>query len=89
MDFWEERLLILANTYPMPSTRYRETNCIAAINDKGQLRRLFPVPFRLLEESSRFKKWEWITAPITRALERVNDLGTILDRVTGCVRFSA
>ena len=40
-----EELLILTKTYPSPSTTYRETTCVAAINNKGALRRLFPVPW--------------------------------------------
>ena len=57
-----EELLILTKTYPSPSAQYRETTCVAAINSQGKLRRLFPVPYRLLEGTAQFKKWEWITA---------------------------
>lgn len=59
-----ERLLIIAKTYPSPSSKYREVSCVAAVNDGGELRRLFPIPFRLLEQSSQFKKWDWITAKV-------------------------
>jgi len=62
-----EELLILAKTYPSPSTKYRETTCVAAVNRAGELRRIFPVPFRLLEGQSQFQKWEWINANITKA----------------------
>lgn len=58
----KEELLILTKTYPSPSARYRETTCVAAVNNHGQLRRLFPVPYRLLDGSAQFNKWEWITA---------------------------
>ena len=34
------------------------------MNEAGQLRRIFPVPFRLLDGSQRFKKWEWIDAKL-------------------------
>ena len=30
----------------------------------GELRRIFPVPFRLLDGSDRFRKWEWIDAKV-------------------------
>lgn len=60
----EEELLILVKTYPSPSTRYRETTCVAAVNTNGELRRIFPVPFRLLGGESQFKKWEWIKAKL-------------------------
>jgi hypothetical protein len=62
-----EELLILTKTYPSPSATYRETTCVAAINNAGKLRRLFPVPYRLLEGDAQFKKWEWIGARISRA----------------------
>ena len=63
----EEKLLILVKTYPQPSSKHREITCVAALNENGQIRRVFPVPFRLLEGESRFKKWEWIRAQITKA----------------------
>jgi hypothetical protein len=61
-----EELLILTKTYPSPSATYRETTCVAAINRQGEMRRLFPVPYRLLEGTAQFKKWEWITARLTK-----------------------
>lgn len=64
--YHEEDLLIIAKTYPEPSTKYRETTCVGAINAQGEIRRLYPVPFRLLEGEQRFKKWEWIHARVAR-----------------------
>lgn len=62
-----ERILILAKTYPSPSAKYVETSCVAGINEHGQLRRLYPVPFRLIEGERQFKKWQWITARIKKS----------------------
>ena len=62
-----EELLILAKTYPNPSTKHREITCVAAINRNRQLRRLFPLPFRFLQGEQQFQKWEWITARIAKA----------------------
>jgi hypothetical protein len=61
------RLLILCKTYPSPSSQYVETSCVAAMTEGGQLVRLFPVPFRLMEDESQFKKWQWIEAEIKKA----------------------
>jgi hypothetical protein len=58
----KEDVLILTKTYPSPSSQYRETTCVAGVNSQCQLRRLFPVPYRLLDGDSKFQKWEWITA---------------------------
>ncbi len=62
-----ERILILAKTYPSPSAKYVETSCVAGISEHGQLRRLYPVPFRLIEEGRQFKKWQWITARVKKS----------------------
>ena len=62
-----ERILILAKTYPSPSAAYVETSCVAGINEHGAMRRLYPVPFRLIEQARQFKKWQWITARVEKA----------------------
>jgi hypothetical protein len=62
----KEELLILTKTYPTPSTKYRETTCVAAVTSTGHLRRIFPVPYRLLDGAQQFKKWEWIKAGLSQ-----------------------
>ncbi|MBI5923892.1 MAG: hypothetical protein HY847_19865 [Betaproteobacteria bacterium] len=62
-----ERILILAKTYPSPSSKYSETSCVAGITDTGVMRRLFPVPFRLIEHGQQFKKWQWIETLVEKA----------------------
>ena len=57
----QERILILVKTCPEPSRGYVETTCVAGITEAGEMRRIFPVPFRFLDEEKRFKKWQWIT----------------------------
>jgi hypothetical protein len=61
-----EDLLILTKTYPNPSAKHRETTCVAALNSRGEMRRLYPVPFRFLEGEHQFQKWEWIRASLIR-----------------------
>lgn len=63
----KERILILAKTYPSPSTKYSETSCVAGITEHGVMRRLFPVPFRLIERGQQFKKWQWIETLVEKA----------------------
>lgn len=60
------RILILCKTYPSPSRRYVETSCVAGLADDGRLIRLFPVPFRLVEDEQQFRKWQWIQARVRR-----------------------
>lgn len=62
-----EELLILAKTYPNPSSQLREITCVAAINRNRQMRRLFPLPYRYLQGDQQFQKWEWVTARIEKA----------------------
>ncbi|WP_434516238.1 hypothetical protein AB6Q56_06285 [Dechloromonas sp. ARDL1] len=62
-----ERILILAKTYPSPSAQYVETSCVAGISEHGSMRRLYPVPFRMVEEGSQFKKWQWINVRVEKA----------------------
>jgi len=61
------RLLILCKTYPSPSSQYVETSCVAAMEETGQLVRLYPVPFRLMQDEAQFKKWQWIEAEVEKA----------------------
>ena len=63
-----ERILILAKTYPSPSVQYVETSCVAGISEHGCMRRLYPVPFRLIEESQKFKKWQWVELRVEKAI---------------------
>ncbi|PIB53268.1 hypothetical protein [Pseudomonas sp. 2822-17] len=60
------RILILCKTYPSPSAKYAETSCVAGIDEAGNLIRLYPVPFRLVNGDQQFAKWQWIDALIEK-----------------------
>src|SRR6185312_9846007 len=62
-----ERILILAKTYPSPSAQHVETSCVAGLTEHGCMRRLYPVPFRLIKESQKFKKWQWVKLRVEKA----------------------
>lgn len=62
-----KRILILCKTYPSPSKKYVETSCVAGMDENGQLIRLFPVPFRLVQDEQQFRKWQWIRARVRHA----------------------
>lgn len=62
-----ESILILAKTYPSPSAQYIETSCVAGISRDGGMRRLFPVPFRMIEDGQKFSKWQWINVHVEKA----------------------
>jgi hypothetical protein len=65
----KEEILIVVKTYPNLSKKYKETVCVAGINEKGEWRRLFPVPFRKLDFKDRFKKYDIIEVEIEKAKE--------------------
>lgn len=56
----KERVLITVKTYPTLSSRYIETVCTAGIREDGSWVRIYPVPFRRLEEiEKQYSKYEW------------------------------
>ena len=61
------QVLVLCKTYPSPSGKHTETSCVAGMDEDGQLIRLFPVPFRLVDDEKQFKKWQWIKVRVEKA----------------------
>lgn len=46
---------------PHRSSKYFETVCCAGIGRDGKWRRQYPVPFRILNDNQKFKRWSWIS----------------------------
>jgi hypothetical protein len=63
----QKRALIVVRTYPTPAKSGVEVSCTAAITDKGEWLRLFPVPWRYLPEDQQFRKYEWVELTVTKA----------------------
>jgi hypothetical protein len=59
--------LIVVRTYPVPAKKGVEVSCTAAITDKGEWLRLFPVPYRRLNDNQQFSKYQWIDVGVTKA----------------------
>jgi len=64
--FRRERVLITVKTYPTPHARHHESVCTAGINEAGEWRRLWPIPFRFLEKERQFRRYEWIEVDIRK-----------------------
>lgn len=66
--FEKKKILITVKAYPNPSKKYVETVCTAGI-DLGENKwiRLYPVPFRDLEISKKFKKYDIIEAEVEKS----------------------
>lgn len=60
LEQWvRKKVLITVRTYPSPSKKVIEASCTAGICD-GEWIRLFPVPYRLLDNDKRFRKYQYI-----------------------------
>lgn len=62
-----KKALIVVRTYPTPAKKGVEVSCTAAITDKGEWLRLFPVPYRFLSQDQRFRKYQWIEVATVKA----------------------
>ena len=56
----KQRILVTVKTYPTLSRTYGETVCTAGIREDGTWVRIYPVPFRRLNESEQYRKYDWI-----------------------------
>ncbi|MBF0537240.1 MAG: hypothetical protein HQL03_03200 [Nitrospirae bacterium] len=60
------KVLITVKTYPTLSRKYGELVCTAGINTDGQWIRIYPVPFRKMDDYKQFKKYHWIEIDLVR-----------------------
>ena len=66
-DWTPKRILVTVRTYPTPARRGVEVSCTAGITDDGEWIRLFPIPYRSLDDDQRFRKYQWISLDVIRA----------------------
>lgn len=62
----KRRILITVKTYPTLSRKYGETVCTAGVREDGSWVRIYPVPFRRLDEEEQYKKFDWIECRLVR-----------------------
>lgn len=62
----KERVLITVKTYPTLSRKYGETVCTAGVRENGTWVRVYPVPFRRLEEKEQYSKYDWVECRLVR-----------------------
>lgn len=66
-----KRILVTVKAYPNLSRKYGETVCVAGIDlDTNKWVRLYPIPFRDLDEDKKFKKYNIIEV---KAIKAAND----------------
>jgi hypothetical protein len=61
-----QRVLITVKTYPTLSRKYGETVCTAGLRPDGSWLRMYPVPFRRLNEVEQYKKFDWVECRLRR-----------------------
>ncbi|MCE9637407.1 MAG: hypothetical protein K8T90_17010 [Planctomycetes bacterium] len=62
----KQRILITVKTYPTLSRKYGETVCTAGVREDGSWVRIYPVPFRRLDEGEQYKKFDWLDCRLER-----------------------
>ena len=63
----KEKILITVKTYPTLSKKYAELVCTAGVNEAGEWRRIYPIPFRQLNSNQKYKKYQWIEVDLKKA----------------------
>lgn len=68
---WEvKNVLVTVKAYPNPSRRYGETVCIAGIDLRtNKWVRLYPIPFRDLDNEQKFKKYSIIEVKAKKSID--------------------
>lgn len=56
----QDECLVLIKALPHRSSNYFETVCCAGLGRDGRWRRQYPVPFRILQDKQKFRRWNWI-----------------------------
>jgi hypothetical protein len=63
-----KRVLVTVKAYPNPSKKYEETVCVAGIDlETGKWIRLYPIPYRDLDNEKKFKKYDIIEVRANKA----------------------
>lgn len=62
-----ERVLITVKTYPTLSRKYGETVCTAGVREDGSWIRIYPVPFRRLDEAEQYRKFDWLHCELIKS----------------------
>ena len=70
----KEKLIVLGKACPIISKKYEHLVCVAGITDKGEWRRIYPVPWEVFWKgnTTRFKKKAWIEYELAKYSIEVN-----------------
>lgn len=62
----KKRIYILVKTYPTISEKYSELVCTAGVLEDGSWMRIYPMPFRLLNDDQKYPKYAWVQVEVER-----------------------
>ena len=60
------RVLITVKTCPLPSRSYTELVCTAGLLEGDKWIRMYPIPFRFLQDQKRYPKYSWVEIDLVR-----------------------
>ena len=66
LEIPQAKVFITVKTYPQPSRSYGELVCTAGLLNGEQWVRIYPVPFRFLQDNQQYPKYSWITLDLKR-----------------------
>lgn len=64
----KEKVLITVKTYPTLSSKYDEVVCTAGLKEDGSWVRIYPIPFRKLDDYEQYSKFDWVEVDLERNL---------------------
>ncbi len=66
-EYLKKKILITVKAYPNPSAKYGESVCAAGIDiDTKEWLRIYPIPYRDIPLSNRFKKYQIVEIEVTK-----------------------
>ena len=60
------KVLITVKTYPLPSRSYTELVCTAGLLNGEKWIRMYPIPFRFLQDQKQYPKYAWVNIDLIR-----------------------
>ena len=66
----DAKVLITVKAYPKPSGKYEELVCTAGLLSGIDWIRIYPVPFRLLDDRKKYPKYAWVQLDIERRADK-------------------
>lgn len=62
----QAKVLITVKAYPKPSSKYAELVCTAGLLNGDKWIRIYPVPFRFIDDTNQYPKYSWVTVDLVR-----------------------